>query len=110
MSDFPEMEYQSGDAEPFELAPGETSLSFLQKIYRSPSRPIARRMRAAMAALQHEHPKLTAMGVGSMNGEPFAALLDKAIERSGRMREVEQIELKAEEVEIVPRQPLERNG
>jgi hypothetical protein len=65
MSDFPETEYQSGGAEPFELAP---SLSFLQKIYRSPSQPIARRMRAAMAALQHEHPKLTTMAVNSMNG------------------------------------------
>ena len=34
-----------------------------------------------MAALQHEHPKLTAMGVGSMNGETFAAMLDRAIEQ-----------------------------
>jgi hypothetical protein len=82
MSGFPEMEYQSGDAEPFELPPGETSLSFIQKIYRSPSQPIARRMRAAMATLQHEHPKLTAKGVGSMNGETFAAMLDRAIVRS----------------------------
>jgi hypothetical protein len=37
MSDFPEMEYASGDGELFELAPGETSLSLLQKIYRSSS-------------------------------------------------------------------------
>ena len=53
-------------------------------------------MRAAMAALQHEHPKLTAMAVNSMNGQTLAALLDKAIERSGRMREVKRIELSAE--------------
>jgi hypothetical protein len=39
-------------------------------------------MRAAMAALQHEHPKLTAMGVGSMDGASFAAMLDRAIARS----------------------------
>ena len=82
MSDFPEMEYASGDGELFELAPGETSLSLLQKIYRSPSQPIARRMRAAMAALQHEHPKLTAMAIDSMDGASFAAMLDRAIERS----------------------------
>ena len=66
----------------FELAPGETSLSLLQKIYRSSSQPIARRMRAAMAALQHEHPKLTAMAIDSMDGASFAAMLDRAIERS----------------------------
>jgi hypothetical protein len=69
-------------AELFELAPGETSLSLLQKIYRSSSQPIARRMRAAMAALQHEHPKLTAMAIDSMDGASFAAMLDRAIERS----------------------------
>ncbi len=82
MSDFPEMEYVSGDAEFFELAPGETSLSLLQKIYRSPRQPIVRRMRAAMAALQHEHPKLTAMAIDSMDGASFAAMLDRAIARS----------------------------
>ena len=70
------------EVELFELAPGETSLSLLQKIYRSSSQPIARRMRAAMAALQHEHPKLTAMAIDSMDGASFAAMLDRAIARS----------------------------
>jgi hypothetical protein len=98
MSNFPEMEYKaSGDLELVELAPGETSLDFLQKIYRSPRQPIARRMRAAMAALQHEHPKLTAMAVNSMNGRDFAAMLDRAILRSqGNGRNIPQIELRAE--------------
>jgi hypothetical protein len=35
-----------------------------------------------MAALQHEHPKLTAMAVNSMDGTSFAAMLDRAIARS----------------------------
>jgi hypothetical protein len=39
-------------------------------------------MRAAMAALQHEHPKLTAMAIDSMDGASFAAMFDKAIARS----------------------------
>ena len=39
-------------------------------------------MRAAMAALQHQHPKLTTMAVNSMNGETFAAMLYRAIARS----------------------------
>jgi hypothetical protein len=37
---------------------------------------------SAMAALQHEHPKLTAMAIDSMDGASFAAMFDKAIARS----------------------------
>jgi hypothetical protein len=98
MSNFPEMGYKaSGDLELVELGPDETSLDLLQKIYRSPRQPIARRMRAAMAALQHEHPKLTAMAVGRMNGKDFATMLDRAIQRSqGNGRNVPQLELRAE--------------
>jgi hypothetical protein len=81
MSDFPEMEYQSGDAEPFELAPGETSLSFLRKIYRSPRQPIVRRMRAAALALPFESPKLAVTAVLGDEAS-FAAMLDRAIARS----------------------------
>ena len=47
-------------------------------------------------ALSFEKPKLTAIATSSMDGTSFSALLDKAIERSGRMREVKQIELSAE--------------
>jgi hypothetical protein len=82
MSDFPEMEYKLGDdADAMELMPGATSLDFLQKIYRSSTQPIARRMRAAMAALPFESPKLAAVAV--MNGEDFSSRLDRAIVRSG---------------------------
>ena len=72
-----------------ELAPAETSLTFLQKIYRSTKQPMSRRLRAAIEALPHEHPRLGAVAVGSMNGEDFAKMLDRAIERSGRARQIE---------------------
>ena len=72
------------EPEAIDLAPGETSLSFLQKIYRSPAQPMSRRLRAAMAALPHEHPKLGAIATLSMNGDTFATMLDRAIERSGK--------------------------
>ena len=74
-----------------ELAPGETSLSFFQKIYRSVRQPMARRMRAAEYALQFEHPKLGAIATTNMNGQDFASLLERAIERSNGVREVKQI-------------------
>ncbi len=52
--------------------------------------PMSRRPRAAIEALPHEHPRLGA--VGHMSGSDFAAMLEKAIERSGKDREVKQIE------------------
>src|SRR5450631_3371655 len=64
-----------------ELSPeieGNTSLDFLQAIYRSADRPMSRRMRAAIAALLFEHPKLSV----SANIEPnigFAARLERAL-------------------------------
>jgi hypothetical protein len=83
--------------EVIELGPDETSLSFLQRVYRSTKQPMSRRMRAAIEALPHEHPRLGAVAVGRMNGQDFAAMLDRAILRSqGNGSNVPQIELNAE--------------
>ena len=74
---------RDGDGSPeLELASGEASLDFLQKVYRSSRQPLAVRMRAAAIALPFESPKPTAMAVGSMNGEHFAAMLERAIART----------------------------
>jgi len=70
------------EEEVIELAPGETSLSFLQRVYRCVTQPMSRRMQAAMAALPHEHPKLGAVATLNMSGDDFAALLERAVERS----------------------------
>ncbi len=81
------------EPEVIELAPGETSLSFLQKVYRSVRQPMSRRLRAAIEALPHEHPRLGAVAIGSMNGQDFAAMLDRAIERSGKRMELTAIDV-----------------
>jgi hypothetical protein len=57
--------------------------------------PMSRRLRAAIEALPHEHPRLGAVAIGSMNGQDFAALLEKTIERNGKGREIKQIECSA---------------
>ena len=72
------------EEELIELAPGETSLDFLQRVYRSVKQPMSRRMRAAIEAMPHEHPRLGAVAIGSMNGQDFASMLERAIERSGK--------------------------
>jgi hypothetical protein len=41
------------------VGPSSGSLDFLRAIYRSPDQPLQRRMRAAIAALPLEHPKLS---------------------------------------------------
>jgi hypothetical protein len=90
--DLQAMRISDDEREIIELGPDETSLTFLQKIYRSPAQPMSRRLRAAMAALPHEHPKLGAVATLSMSGEDFAAMLDRAIDRRGKAREIKQIE------------------
>jgi len=45
-------------------------------------------MRAAIAALQFETPRLGVIATTNHNGADFAALLDRAIERSNGVREV----------------------
>ena len=57
-----------------------TSLDLLQAIYRNPEVPLPVRMRAAMASLPHEHPKLAVTTV--VNVGDFADQLEKAVARS----------------------------
>jgi hypothetical protein len=85
MSNFPEMEYKSVE-QTIELPANGTSLDLLQRVYRNPSLPLPTRMRAATAALPHEHPKLAVTTV--VNAGDFADQLERAVERS-RMTMIE---------------------
>jgi len=63
-----------------DLPPNHTSLDYLQAVYRGQIRAEPSRMRAAIAALQFEHPKLAVQAILPMGD--LAERLDRAIERS----------------------------
>jgi hypothetical protein len=85
------------EQEVIELAPGETSLHFFQRVYRSTRQPMARRMSAAREAIAHEHPRLSAVGVNYWAGDTFAARLERASQRSQKVIEGRAIEIRDEE-------------
>jgi hypothetical protein len=65
-----------------------TALDYIQDVYRGRRVPDPWRMRAAMAALPFEVPKLSAVAV--MNGDDFGSRLDAAIARGhGEMKVIE---------------------
>jgi hypothetical protein len=96
--DFPEMEYKPV-AEAVELPDGATPLDFLEAVYRSPTQPIYQRMKAAIEAAQYRHARLAV--TATVTSDDFAAMLDKAIERSGKAQELKQIEA-TRQIEAAP--------
>ena len=68
-----------------EIEPDATSLTLLQQVYRNPSLPLMTRMRAATAALPHEHPKLAVTTV--VNVGDFAINLKKPLREAERFRQ-----------------------
>ena len=67
-----------------------TSLELLQAVYCNEAVPLSVRMRAAIAALPFETPKLAVTAIGPMS-EGFAVQLKKAIARSGKLIETQAI-------------------
>ena len=68
-----------------EVAPDGTSLDLLRAIYRRADLPLSTRIRAATAALPHEHPKLAVTAM--VTSDDFAIQLDKAIKRSRQVED-----------------------
>jgi hypothetical protein len=66
---------------------GRTSLAFLQAVYCNDGLPLHTRMKAAIAALPYEHPKLAVTAV--LDGtEDLGARLHRAIQRSAKVIEL----------------------
>jgi hypothetical protein len=87
----------------FELSPNATSLDLLRAIYRCPTANLQMRIRCAVAALPHEHPRL--MVTAQVNEQSFAEILDRRLKRIKEMENGKRIEAKPQEVEIQPMLP-----
>jgi hypothetical protein len=73
--------------DPLQLGDGALSLDGLQAIYRNPGLPLPTRMRAMIAALPFESPKLLATAI--INEGSFADLLDQRLKRIEQQRLIE---------------------
>jgi hypothetical protein len=71
---------------------GRTSLAFLQAVYCNDGLPLHVRMKAAIAALPYEHPKLAVTAVLD-SSDSFAVQLEGAIARSRKVLELHAAEL-----------------
>jgi hypothetical protein len=81
-----------GEDDPLKLNPNAMSLEGLQAIYRNPGLPLTTRMRAMIAAVPFESPKLTVTVV--VSEQDFATVLDR------RLKRIE--EMKANAIEATP--------
>lgn len=72
------------------LGTPRNALEYVQDVYKGRRSIDPWRFRAAVAALPFESPKLSASAIVSR--DDFAAMLDRALERSGKTAEVRQIE------------------
>jgi hypothetical protein len=68
------------EPEETDLPPGATSLDFLRGVYRDARLPLSVRMRAAIAALAFEHPKLS---VNANINAGFAARMEQMMAARG---------------------------
>src|SRR5215813_3598464 len=75
------------DDDPLKLEPNAMSLEGLQAIYRNPALPLTTRMRAMMATVPYESPKLIATAI--VNEGSSAELLDQ------RLKRLQEMEMKA---------------
>ena len=90
------------EAPQMEIGPNGTSLQLLQTVYRNPSIALSVRMRAAVAALPFEFPKLAVTAV--VSEQNFAELLDRRLKRIAEL-EATPINANKPEIEVKPPMP-----
>jgi hypothetical protein len=86
-----------------ELPANGTSLDFLRAVYRNPSLALSVRMRAAIAALPFELPKLAVTAV--INEQNFAEVLERRLQNMERINDGNGRIIEAPEIEMKPPKP-----
>jgi len=86
-----------------DIGPTATALELLQAVYRSPSQELYTRMRAAMACLPFETPKLLATAIVSEGN--FAELLDRRLKRLEELKLIEANGAKISEAQPINGEP-----
>ena len=76
---------EAQQANALQLRPEANSLELLKAVYRNPTIPLPVRMRAAIAALPHEVPRLAVTAL--VNEQSFAELLDRRLKKMEAMNQ-----------------------
>ena len=71
------------DPDAIEVPADASPLDFMQAVYRSPSQPMHRRLKAAIECAGYLHPKLSV--TAQVNSEDFAAALERATKPSAKV-------------------------
>jgi hypothetical protein len=105
MGGFPELIYETKKEEQITLLePNGNSLDLLRMVYRNPSLALPVRMRAAIAALPFELPKLAVTAV--INEQNFSEVLERRLQNMERINNGGTIEAKpVPEIEMKPPKP-----
>src|SRR5260221_186539 len=103
MSGFPELVYEDRKEDQLNLGPNSMSIDLLRAVYRSPTIPLPVRMRAAIAALPHEVPRL--MVTAQVNEQSFAELLDRRLKRMAQINNQKTMNGNPHEIEVKPPMP-----
>jgi hypothetical protein len=82
-----------------DLGPTATALDLLEAVYRDPTQQLHTRMRAAMACLPFQSPKLLATAI--VDERNFATLLDQRLKRLDEMKLIE-----ANNAKVIDAQPI----
>jgi hypothetical protein len=83
MSGFPELNHEDRREDQLNLGPNAMLIDLLRAVYRSTSIPLPVRLRAAIAALPHEVPRLAVTAL--VNEQSFAEILDRRLQKMEAM-------------------------